>query len=67
MFKLIVLGIIGFVVYKLFFSNQNESSSLNSMKDKDEDELIQCSKCGTFVPKSECSFIGDKCLCKECR
>jgi len=60
--KLLVFGIIIFVIYFLFFRKREEY--INKVN---ENELVECSNCHTFVPKEECKFINDKCLCKECR
>jgi len=62
MLKLIILGLIGYVIYKMFF-NKKITSTTNS----DENELVECSKCHTFVSKSECKLNNNQCLCKECR
>jgi uncharacterized protein len=62
MFKLIILGIVAFIIYKIFFNKKMVANSSN----KDDNELIECSKCHTFVPKSECKFRNNECLCKEC-
>jgi len=65
MLKLIFLGLIGFVIYKLFFANKKTVS--NSTDTDDTNELIECSICHTFVPKNECKFTNNGCICKECQ
>jgi len=64
MLKLIILGIIGYVIYKMFFNQKITPTPTN---DSDDNELIECSNCHTFVPKSECRWNNNRCLCKECQ
>jgi len=65
MLKLIILGVIGFVIYKMFFTKKVDNFS-NSSKE-DENDLVECSNCHTFVPKDECKWTKDGCLCKDCQ
>ena len=66
MLKLILLGIIGFVIYKMFWKKSTLNNT-NSQNTENDNELIECSKCHTFVPKSECEFRLNGCICKDCR
>jgi uncharacterized protein len=61
MVKLIILGIIGYVIYKLFWNKKVIDTNF------DENDLIECSNCHTFVPKNECKFTQNGCLCKDCQ
>ena len=63
MLKLIILIIIGYVIYKLFWQKEEIIKNDNY----DDNDLVECSKCHTFVPKSECKFTQNGCLCKDCR
>jgi hypothetical protein len=63
MLKLILLAIVGFFIYKIFF----DKKPILKNNDLDENDLIECGICHTFVPKNECIFIEDKCICKDCR
>jgi hypothetical protein len=64
MVKLIILGIIGYVIYRLFWNKKVTNINTNTNFD---DDLIECSNCHTFVPKNECKFTQNGCLCKECQ
>ena len=61
MVKLIILGIIGYVIYRLFWNKKVIDTNF------DENDLIECSNCHTFVPKNECKFTQNGCLCKDCQ
>jgi len=66
MLKLIILGVVGYFIYKVFFNKKIEApQSYNN--DENSDELIECSNCHTFVPKNECKWSSNGCLCKECQ
>jgi len=65
MLKIILLGIIGFVIYKIFWKNSSLQNKQNN--NYDENDLIECSICHTFVPKSECKFTSNGCICKDCQ
>ena len=65
MLKIILLGIIGFVIYKIFWKNSSLQNKQNN--NYDENDLIECSICHTFVPKNECKFTNNGCICKDCQ
>jgi len=65
MLKLIILGVIGFVIYKMFFTKKVDKFS--NSNNNDENDLVECSNCHTFVPKNECKFTSNGCLCKDCQ
>ena len=60
MLKLIIILGVGYFIYTKFFRKNV------SHKNDFSDELIECSKCGTFVPKNEITYIDNKPVCKEC-
>ena len=64
MFKLLILIAVGFIIYKMFFTKsiQNQPKT-----DDNENDLVECKHCHTFVPKSECKWTNDGCLCKDCQ
>lgn len=64
MFKLLILIAVGFIIYKMFF---NKSIPNQPKTDEDENDLVECKNCHTFVPKSECKWTNDGCLCKDCQ
>jgi len=66
MIKLLLLIAIGFIIYKVFWQKPSPVPTKTDIED--ENELVECSKCHTFVPKSECeisSIYG--CICKDCK
>ena len=68
MFKLIILGVIGFIVYKVFFQERVEDRDIEPYSNfDDENDLIECSICHTYVPKNECKFTQNGCICKDCQ
>ncbi len=74
MFKIIVLLIVGFIVYsvvkKVTAPMSRRNSNDNNHNDVDKttgEELIECSKCGTFTPRDEITFSYDGPVCKDCK
>jgi hypothetical protein len=65
MLKIILLIIIGYIIYTIFWK---KSPIINNTQSKsDDNELIECKICHTFVPKNECKFTSDGCICKDCQ
>ena len=64
MMKLILLIIVGYVIYKLFWK---KTPIMNENPNYDDNDLIECKICHTFVPKNECKFTSDGCICKDCQ
>jgi uncharacterized protein len=60
--KLILLILIGIGFYYFFL----KPKEVNTKKDEDENEFVQCEKCGTFVLKKEMKKKNGKLLCKDC-
>ena len=74
-FKLIVFSLVGLVVYKFITGRFPSLTTGNGKKlDRDEerekieeDTLIECDKCGTFVTYKESIITKGKAYCsKEC-
>jgi len=68
LFKLIIFGFIGVAIYK-FFGGQLPSMPKpknRAQKKLDEDTLVECSKCGTYVTIKESILINGKYYCDEC-
>lgn len=68
--KILVLIIVGGGIYLLIKKLQSKKNSITPVDDRDKttgDELIECSKCGTFTPRNEIDFRYDGPLCKECQ
>ena len=72
--KFIVFTLVGLVIYKFvtgrlpFLTNLN-NKKLNKDDEKkiEEDTLVECAKCGTFVTYKESIIVKGKVYCsKEC-
>jgi hypothetical protein len=66
MIKLIIFIVIMYILYKVFWKKSPIITS-QSNTTYDENDLIECSNCHTFVPKNECKFTSNGCLCKDCQ
>jgi len=68
MFKLIIFGVVLYVIYLLFFKNKGiTSTTTKSFKKDDSDTMVECSKCSTFVSAKEAIVKDGKFYCsKEC-
>jgi hypothetical protein len=67
MFKIILALIVGFVVYKLVKKFTAPKKTFSDGDKTTGEELIECSKCGTFTPRSEITFGYDGPVCKDCK
>ena len=65
MIKILLLLAIGYIIYIIFWKKPLMKNSPSPQDDTDE--LIECSICHTFVPKNECKFTEDGCICKDCQ
>jgi len=69
-FKLLVFGVVIFIVYTLFFKNgRGKVEQPKKRKDKkiDSDTMVECAKCSVFVSESEAIIKDGKFYCsKEC-
>jgi len=65
--KLLIFAIAGVLIYK-FFGGKLPSISKNASEKKlDEDTLVECKKCGTYVTVKESIIVHGKYYCsKEC-
>ena len=68
--KLIAIAVVLYFVYKLFGGKLPDFglTGLKSKEDKklDEDTLVECEKCSTFITVKESLLIGSKYYCDEC-
>jgi len=72
--KLIVFGLLGLVIYKfitgrlsILTGRNSESIDKKEQKKIEEDTLVECDKCGTFVTYKESIIVKGKVYCsKEC-
>jgi len=60
--KLILFILIGVAIYFFFI----KSREVTKKEDSEENEFVQCAKCGTFVLKKEMKEKNGKLLCKDC-
>ena len=65
--KLIILAIAGVMIYKFFGGKlPTIGSKTKEEKKLDEDTLVECSKCKTYVTVKESVLINGKFYCDEC-
>lgn len=66
--KIIVLGLVGIFVYRLFGGKIPTLFKSADEKKLDNDTLIECSTCKTFVTHKESIKAGEKSFCCiECK
>ena len=68
MLKLVALGVVGFLIYIVFFK-RNREDKINNDKKNDEitDTMMECPKCKTYVSKQDSILSNGKYYCsKEC-
>ncbi len=65
--KLIILAVLGYYIYK-FFGGKLPTVGGKTKEEKklDEDTLVECSKCSTYVTIKESTLIHGKYYCDEC-
>ena len=65
--KLIIFAIAGLLIYK-FFGGKLPTLGRKTKEEKklDEDTLVECEKCGTYVTVKESILINGKYYCDEC-
>ena len=69
MFKLILMAVVGFIVYKAVktFTAPKTNNQYNDEDKTTGEELIECSRCGTFTPRNEITFEYGGPVCKDCK
>ncbi|MEA1880342.1 MAG: PP0621 family protein [Campylobacterota bacterium] len=66
--KVIIFAIVGLLVYKFFGGKLPSFKKSASQKKLDDDTLVECAKCSTYVTVKESDLIQGKYYCsKECR
>ncbi len=65
--KLIIFAIAGVLIYK-FFGGKLPTIGGKTKEEKklDEDTLVECEKCSTYVTVKESVLINGKYYCDEC-
>ncbi len=69
MIKLILLGLIIYIIYIIFFKKSIPFSNHPTKRAKDEDAqtVVECKQCGTYVSLDESILVDGKYFCsKEC-
>lgn len=73
MIKLIVLGLIIYIIYIVFFkksipfSQENQVYKRRKEREKDAQTVVECKQCGTYVSLDEAILVDGKYFCsKEC-
>jgi uncharacterized protein len=66
--KLLVVGVVLFLVYLVFFKKSREKSIKDSKKyDQITDTMVECPTCGVFASKDDSILSNGKYFCsKEC-
>jgi len=66
--KLIIFAVAAYFVYKFFGGKTPTLGTKKNKVDKklDEDTLVECSKCHTYVTVKESVLINGKFYCDEC-
>ncbi|HFQ60914.1 MAG TPA: hypothetical protein ENK39_01260 [Epsilonproteobacteria bacterium] len=65
--KLLIFAIAGVMIYKFFGGKLPSISKSASEKKLDDDTLVECEKCGTYVTVKESIIVHGKYYCsKEC-
>ncbi len=62
MIKILIIGVVLYLVYKFFFNKKN---SIQSDTKQLEEELIDCPTCGTYISKEEAILSNGKYYCSD--
>jgi len=64
--KFIILAIAGVMVYKFFGGKLPSIGRSAEEKKLDDDTLVECEKCSTYVTVKESKIVHGKYYCDEC-
>lgn len=65
--KLLIFAVVGLVIYKFFGGKLPTLGKSTEEKKLDDDTLVECEKCGTYVTVKESIIVHGKYYCsKEC-
>ncbi len=65
--KVLAIGVVLFLVYIILFKKDREKSVKKDRKDKNEEIMVECPRCSTFVSKEEAILSNGRYFCsKEC-
>ncbi len=66
--KLLIFAIVGLLIYRFFGGKLPSIGKSTSEKKLDDDTLVECEKCGTYVTVKESIIVHGKYYCShECR
>jgi len=65
-FKLIVFAIVALLIYRFFGGELPKFGRSLDEKKLDEDTLVECTKCGTYVTMKESRLVRGSYYCEEC-
>ena len=63
--KLLIFAIVGVLIYKFFGGKFPTLGKSPSEKKLDDDTLVECAKCSTYVTVKESIIINDKYYCSQ--
>ncbi len=67
MIKIIIIGVVLFLVYMLFFKKIRQDGKPPQEKDKTIETMCECHKCKVLISKNEAILSNGKLYCsKEC-
>ena len=64
--KLIILAVAGVLIYRFFGGKFPKISRTSEEKKLDEDILVECEKCHTYITVKESIIANGKYYCDEC-
>lgn len=65
--KLLLFGMLGLLIYKLLGGKLPQFKKSSSQKKLEEDTLVECATCQTYVTVKESIIVGGKYYCSpEC-
>ncbi|MDD2699130.1 MAG: PP0621 family protein [Arcobacteraceae bacterium] len=62
-FKVLVFGVVAYLVYKFFFNKKNKIGK--DENEKIEDVMTPCPTCGTYISKDEAILSNGKYFCSQ--
>ena len=64
--KLIIFAVAGYFIYKILGGKLPSIGKNKEQKKLDEDTLVECEKCSTYVTVKESIIINGKYYCDDC-
>lgn len=65
--KILAIGLVLFLVYIVLFKKDREKSVKKDIKEKNEEIMVECPTCSTFISKEEAILSNGRYFCsKEC-